>query len=148
MPLPRIGALLPYRADGADPVLPPARPDGDARHMSETPARTRAMRHHGRYGRSAAAFCRAWLALPCCVGDRAALAVLRLEHTAGMSGFVVSMLSQMGMMIIFALSYNMLMGQAGLLSFCHAVFFGLGGYVAIHFLNAAGDGDVCRCRWN
>ncbi len=51
------------------------------------------------------------------------------------SGFVVSMLSQMGMMVIFALSYNMLMGQAGLLSFGHAVFFGLGGYVAAHVLN-------------
>ena len=32
------------------------------------------------------------------------------------------------MMSIFALSYNMLMGQAGLLSFGHAVFFGIGGY--------------------
>ncbi len=51
------------------------------------------------------------------------------------SGFVLSMLSQMGMMVIFALSYNMLMGQAGLLSFGHAVFFGLGGYVAAHVLN-------------
>ncbi len=51
------------------------------------------------------------------------------------SGFVISMLSQMGMMVIFALSYNMLMGQAGLLSFGHAVFFGLGGYVAAHVLN-------------
>ena len=39
------------------------------------------------------------------------------------------MLSQMGIMIIFALSYNMQMGQAGLLSFGHAVFLGLGGYV-------------------
>lgn len=57
------------------------------------------------------------------------------------NGFLVSMFSQMGMMIIFALSYNMLMGQAGLLSFCHAVFFGFGGYCVAHFLNAAGDGD-------
>lgn len=56
------------------------------------------------------------------------------------SGFVLTMLSQMGMMIIFALSYNMLMGQAGLLSFGHAVFFGLGGYSTIHFLNAAEKG--------
>ncbi len=57
------------------------------------------------------------------------------------SGFMISMLSQTGMMIIFALSYNMLMGQAGLLSFCHAVFFGFGGYVTIHTLDAAGDGS-------
>jgi branched-chain amino acid transport system permease protein len=61
---------------------------------------------------------------------------------ARQSGFVVSMLSQMGMMVIFALSYNMLMGQAGLLSLCHAVLFGFGGYCMIHFLNAAGDGAM------
>jgi branched-chain amino acid transport system permease protein len=61
---------------------------------------------------------------------------------ARQSGFVISMLSQMGMMVIFALSYNMLMGQAGLLSLCHAVLFGFGGYWMIHFLNAAGDGSL------
>jgi len=61
-------------------------------------------------------------------------------HTGRQSGFVLSMLSQMGMMVIFALSYNMLMGQAGLLSFGHAVLFGLPGYATIHFLNAAGNG--------
>src|ERR671938_436462 len=58
------------------------------------------------------------------------------------SGFMISMFSQTGMMIIFALSYNMLMGQAGLLSFCHAVLFGLAGYSTVHFLNAAGDGQL------
>jgi branched-chain amino acid transport system permease protein len=58
------------------------------------------------------------------------------------AGFVVSMLSQTGMMIIFALSFNMLMGQAGLLSFCHSVLFGLAGYTTVHLLNAAGDGDL------
>ncbi len=57
------------------------------------------------------------------------------------SGFLISMLSQMGMMVIFALSYNMLMGQAGLLSFGHAVFFGLGGYVVAHVLNGAPSGN-------
>lgn len=63
-------------------------------------------------------------------------------NTGRHSGFVLTMLSQMGMMIIFALSYNMLMGQAGLLSFGHAVFFGLGGYCTIHFLNAAAKGSL------
>jgi branched-chain amino acid transport system permease protein len=57
------------------------------------------------------------------------------------SGFVVSLISQMGLMTIFALSFNMQMGQAGLLSFGHAVFLGLGGYVTIHALNAVGDGS-------
>ena len=40
------------------------------------------------------------------------------------------------MMIIFALSYNMLLGQTGLLSFGHAVFFGLGGFLTVHAMNA------------
>jgi branched-chain amino acid transport system permease protein len=63
-------------------------------------------------------------------------------HTGRHSGFVVSMLSQMGMMTILALSYNMLLGQAGLFSLCHATFFGIGGYATIHFLNLAGDGRL------
>src|SRR5580704_4965154 len=63
-------------------------------------------------------------------------------HTGRQSGFVVSMLSQMGMMTILALSYNMLLGQAGLFSLCHATFFGIGGYATIHFLNLAGDSSL------
>jgi branched-chain amino acid transport system permease protein len=58
------------------------------------------------------------------------------------AGFLISMLSQMGMMVILALSYNMLLGQAGLFSLCHATFFGIGGYAMIHLLNAAGAGDL------
>jgi len=58
------------------------------------------------------------------------------------AGFVISMLSQMGMMTILALSYNMLLGQAGLFSLCHATFFGFGGYATVHFLNAAADGSL------
>jgi branched-chain amino acid transport system permease protein len=65
------------------------------------------------------------------------------NYTTGrQSGFVVSMLSQMGMMSILALSYNMLLGQAGLFSLCHATFFGIGGYATIHFLNLAGGGSL------
>ena len=48
----------------------------------------------------------------------------------------------MGMMTILALSYNMLLGQAGLFSLCHATFFGFGGYAMVHLLNAAGDGSL------
>jgi branched-chain amino acid transport system permease protein len=62
--------------------------------------------------------------------------------TGRQSGFVLSMLSQMGMMSILALSYNMLLGQAGLFSLCHATFFGIGGYATIHFLNLAGAGSL------
>jgi len=59
----------------------------------------------------------------------------KLRH----SGFVVTMLSQMGIMIVFSLSYNMQMGQAGLLSFGHAVFLGLGGYCTAHWVSAIKD---------
>lgn len=52
------------------------------------------------------------------------------------SGFALTMFSEIGLMIVFALSYNMQMGQAGLLSFGHAVLFGLGGYCTAHALNA------------
>ncbi len=52
------------------------------------------------------------------------------------SGFALTLLSEIGLMIVFALSYNMQMGQAGLLSFGHAILFGLGGYCTAHALNA------------
>jgi branched-chain amino acid transport system permease protein len=43
---------------------------------------------------------------------------------------------------VFALSYIMLLGQGGILSFGHAVYFGLGGFIAAHVLNLAGAGIV------
>ena len=55
-------------------------------------------------------------------------------------GFSITLLSQMGIGIIFALSYNMLLGQAGMLSFGHAVYSGLGAYFAIHALAVMGKG--------
>jgi branched-chain amino acid transport system permease protein len=51
------------------------------------------------------------------------------------------MLSEIGLITIFALSFNMQMGQAGLLSFGHAVLFGLGGYCTAHALNAIKAGN-------
>jgi branched-chain amino acid transport system permease protein len=56
------------------------------------------------------------------------------------SSFSRTMLSQMGIAIIFALSYNMLLGEGGLLSFGHAVFYGLGGFISIHALKWVSDG--------
>jgi branched-chain amino acid transport system permease protein len=53
------------------------------------------------------------------------------------SGLAISTMCLMEIMIIFALSYNMLLGQTGLLSFGHAVFFGLGGFLTAHAMNAA-----------
>ncbi|HZP91791.1 MAG TPA: branched-chain amino acid ABC transporter permease [Burkholderiales bacterium] len=54
--------------------------------------------------------------------------------------FALSMLSQMGIAIIFALSYNMLLGQTGLLSFGHAVYSGLGAFFTAHALNLVAAG--------
>ncbi len=51
------------------------------------------------------------------------------------SGSALTMLSMMGIMIVFALSYNMLLGETGLLSFGHAVYYGLGGFFAVHAMN-------------
>jgi branched-chain amino acid transport system permease protein len=58
------------------------------------------------------------------------------------SGLGVTVLSQMGIAIIACLSYNMLLGQGGMLSFGHAVYTGLGAFVAIHALNAVGAGTL------
>ena len=57
-------------------------------------------------------------------------------------GFAITLISQMGVAIIFALSYNMLLGQSGMLSFGHAVYSGLGAYIAVHALNMASKGQI------
>ena len=53
-----------------------------------------------------------------------------------------TILSQMGIAIIVCLSYNMLLGQGGMLSFGHAVYSGLGSFVAIHTLNLVSQGRL------
>lgn len=58
------------------------------------------------------------------------------------SGSSLSMMSMMGTVMIFALSYNMLLGQGGMLSFGHAVYSGLGAFIAIHAINLAGAGTL------
>ncbi len=55
------------------------------------------------------------------------------------SGHSINLLSHMGVAIILALSYNMLLGNAGLLSFGHAVYYGLGAFVAMHLLRSIND---------
>jgi len=66
------------------------------------------------------------------------------------SGHAINLLSHMGVAFIFALSYNMLLGNAGLLSFGYAIYYGLGAYVAMHVLrsiNDAGGGGLSVCPW-
>jgi len=69
-----------------------------------------------------------------------AMAVIAILPYIFTSGSSVSMMSQMGIFIIFALSYNMLLGEAGMLSFGHAVYFGLGGTMTLHAINRVNDG--------
>jgi branched-chain amino acid transport system permease protein len=57
-------------------------------------------------------------------------------------GASLSILSQIGTVMIFALSYNMLLGQGGMLSFGHAVYSGLGAFFAIHAMNLAAAGKI------
>lgn len=68
--------------------------------------------------------------------------ILLLAPKVFTSSLSVTMLSQMGIAIIACLSYNMLLGQGGMLSFGHAVYSGLGSYMAIHALNMASQGAL------
>jgi branched-chain amino acid transport system permease protein len=54
------------------------------------------------------------------------------------SGGSLTTFCLIGISIIFALSYNILLGQTGMLSFGHAVYYGLGGFLAIHAINIIG----------
>ncbi|MBU7575070.1 MAG: branched-chain amino acid ABC transporter permease [Hydrogenophaga sp.] len=58
------------------------------------------------------------------------------------SGLAMTVLSQMGIAIIACLSYNILLGQGGMLSFGHAVYTGLGSFLAIHALNSVTAGSL------
>lgn len=55
---------------------------------------------------------------------------------------VLTLVHQMAINIVFALAYNMLLGKGGMLSFGHAVYFGLGGYFCMHAMNWIEDGGV------
>jgi branched-chain amino acid transport system permease protein len=50
----------------------------------------------------------------------------------------ISVLTQSCIAVTFALAYNMLLGGTGLLSFGHALYFGIGAYVTGHLLNHYG----------
>lgn len=62
------------------------------------------------------------------------LAVMPFVFT---SNGAITIMNQMAITIVFALSYNMLLGQAGMLSFGHAIYMGFGGFMCIHFMNYA-----------
>jgi branched-chain amino acid transport system permease protein len=68
--------------------------------------------------------------------------VLAVAPLLWTSSFAQTMLSQMGIAIIVCLAYNILLGQGGMLSFGHAVYSGLGSFLAIHALNKVGAGSL------
>jgi branched-chain amino acid transport system permease protein len=54
------------------------------------------------------------------------------------SGGSLTTFSLIGVSIIFSLSYNILLGQTGMLSFGHAVYYGIGGFLVVHAINLIG----------
>jgi branched-chain amino acid transport system permease protein len=67
-------------------------------------------------------------------------ALLLLAPHVFTSSLAHSHLTQMGTGIVLALSYNILLGQSGMLSFGHAAFSGLGAFMSVHAMNLAGEG--------
>jgi branched-chain amino acid transport system permease protein len=65
-----------------------------------------------------------------------------LAPLAVSGSLALSILTQIGIAIVACLSYNILLGQGGMLSFGHAVYTGLASFVAIHALNQAGQGGL------
>lgn len=65
-----------------------------------------------------------------------ALVVLPPFLSLGLQNTLVSML----VAALFAVSFNLLMGQGGMLSFGHAAFFGIGAFATLHLMLAAEDG--------
>ncbi len=54
----------------------------------------------------------------------------------------ITIMNQMWITVIFALAYNMLLGQGGMLSFGHAVYMGMGGFFCMHIMNYVEDFGV------
>lgn len=68
--------------------------------------------------------------------------LLALAPLVWKSSFGQTMLTQIGIAIIACLAYNILLGQGGMLSFGHAVYSGLGSFLAIHTLNMVSAGKL------
>jgi branched-chain amino acid transport system permease protein len=73
-------------------------------------------------------------------GGFALLLVIAPQIFSGDLGMTI--LSQIGIAIIACLSFNILLGLGGMLSFGHAVYSGLGAFVAMHALNAVAAGTL------
>lgn len=81
---------------------------------------------------------RALILLLCLVAFAAAL----LLPSLGAGRFVIVVLTQLAIMATFAMSYNVNLGQTGLLSFGHAVYLGAGVFVSLYLITGIGEGVV------
>lgn len=68
------------------------------------------------------------------------LLVLALAPLLWPGRLALSVLTQAGIALVLCLSYNLLYGQAGLLSFGHALYAGIGAYAGVHALRAIAAG--------
>lgn len=78
------------------------------------------------------------IALACVVALGAALTLPYL----GAGRFVMVLLTQLAIMVTFAMSYNVNLGQTGLLSFGHAVYLGAGVFASLYLITGIGAGHV------
>ena len=78
------------------------------------------------------------IALICAIGLGIALHLPSL----GAGRFVIVMLTQLAIMVTFAMSYNVNLGQTGLLSFGHAVYLGSGVFATLYLIDGIGTGMV------
>ena len=109
-----------------------------ATHPQPLPAQGPAQGHAPGEARTAEPAARAVLAMPARTGLLpwlVAAAILAVLPFVFRSGTALTMMSLMGIAIIFALSFNMLLGETGMLSFGHAVYYGLAGFITIHAMN-------------
>src|SRR4051812_34923110 len=53
-------------------------------------------------------------------------------------GYALTLCTRICVTVVFVLSYHLLYGEAGMLSFGHALYFGAGAYGAVHALNVWG----------
>ena len=80
-----------------------------------------------------------WAAQPALCWMLVLAAVMVLAPWVFSSPFAQAVLTQIGIAIVACLSYNILLGQGGMLSFGHAVYTGLGAYMAMHVLQSSGS---------
>jgi branched-chain amino acid transport system permease protein len=95
-------------------------PDASSLHSPQWPAALRALAP--------------WLALVALFAVPPLVSAMR-SPAAVPQGWLLACLAQAATMIVFALSYNLLLGETGLLSFGHAAPAGLGALAAAHLFN-------------